>query len=51
MLVKEGDINSNTTIVAVYPELLGVMNSEYENIQLDQLLSHLRNETELPNNK
>jgi CubicO group peptidase (beta-lactamase class C family) len=40
LLVQQGVINWNTTIADVYPELLGVMNSEYENIQLDQLLSH-----------
>ncbi|MCJ8321162.1 MAG: beta-lactamase family protein [Colwellia sp.] len=40
MLVKQGVINWHTTISEVYPELLGVMNSKYENIQLDQLLSH-----------
>jgi CubicO group peptidase (beta-lactamase class C family) len=40
MLVKQGIINWNTTIADVYPELSGVMKSEYENIRLDQLLSH-----------
>jgi len=40
MLVKQGVISWNTTIVDVYPELSGVMNSKYEDIRLDQLLSH-----------
>jgi len=40
MLVKQGVINWGTTIVEVYPELSGVMNSKYEEIRLDQLLSH-----------
>jgi CubicO group peptidase (beta-lactamase class C family) len=40
MLVKQGTISWSTTIADVYPELSGVMNSKYENIRLDQLLSH-----------
>ncbi|NQY89393.1 MAG: beta-lactamase family protein [Colwellia sp.] len=40
MLVKQGVIHWNTTIAEVYPELSGVMNSKYENVQLEQLLSH-----------
>ena len=40
ILVKQGTIKWSTTISDVYPELLGVMNSQYENIRFDQLLSH-----------
>ncbi len=40
MLVKQGVLSWSTTIVDVYPELSGVMNSEFEDIRLDQLLSH-----------
>ncbi len=40
MLVKQGVISWDTTIVDVYPEFSGVMNSHYENVRLDQLLSH-----------
>ncbi len=40
MLVQQGVLSWNTTIVDVYPELSGVMNVNYENIQIDQLLSH-----------
>jgi CubicO group peptidase (beta-lactamase class C family) len=40
ILVKQGVINWNTTIGDVYPELLGLMKSDYENVRLDQLLSH-----------
>ena len=40
MLVKQGVISWNTTIAEVYPELSGVMNNNYENVRLDQLLSH-----------
>lgn len=40
MLVQQGVISWDTTIVDVYPELSGVMNSNYESVRLDQLLSH-----------
>ena len=40
VLVKQGVINWHTTIADVYPELVGVMNNQYESIRLDQLLSH-----------
>ncbi|WP_019026853.1 serine hydrolase domain-containing protein [Colwellia piezophila] len=40
MLVKQGIINWDTTIADVYPELSGIMNSHYENVRLEQLLSH-----------
>jgi len=40
MLVKQGVISWDTTIAEVYPELSGVMNNNYENVRLDQLLSH-----------
>lgn len=40
MLVQQGVISWSTTIADVYPELTGVMNSRYENVKLDQLLSH-----------
>ena len=40
MLVQQGVLSWNTAIVDVYPELSGVMNVNYENIQIDQLLSH-----------
>jgi len=40
ILVKQGVISWDTTIADVYPELSGVMNSTYETVQLDQLLSH-----------
>jgi len=39
MLVEQGVINWSTTISDVYPELSGEMN-KYENVRLDQLLSH-----------
>jgi len=40
VLVKQGDISWDTTIKDVYPELSGVMHSQYKNIRIDQLLSH-----------
>jgi CubicO group peptidase (beta-lactamase class C family) len=40
ILVKQGVISWSTTIADVYPELLGVMHSQYENVRLDQLLTH-----------
>lgn len=40
LLVKQGVISWSTTIADVYPELAGVMNNNYENVRLDQLLSH-----------
>ncbi|WP_019025655.1 serine hydrolase domain-containing protein [Colwellia piezophila] len=40
ILVKQGVLSWSTTIADVYPELSGVMNVKYENIRLDQLLSH-----------
>lgn len=40
LLVNQGVMSWNTTIADVYPELLGIMNSQYENVRLDQLLSH-----------
>ncbi|MFT6928495.1 MAG: CubicO group peptidase (beta-lactamase class C family) [Psychromonas sp.] len=40
ILVKQGVISWNTTIADVYPKLSGVMNSQYENVRIDQLLSH-----------
>jgi CubicO group peptidase (beta-lactamase class C family) len=40
LLVKEGVISWNSTIASVYPELVGVMRSEYQDVRLDELLSH-----------
>jgi CubicO group peptidase (beta-lactamase class C family) len=40
ILVKQGVISWSTTIADVYPELTGVINGQYENVRLDQLLSH-----------
>ncbi len=40
ILVKQGVLSWSTTVADVYPELSGVMNVKYENIRLDQLLSH-----------
>jgi len=40
ILVKQGVISWDTSIADVYPELAGIMNSHYETVRLDQLLSH-----------
>jgi CubicO group peptidase (beta-lactamase class C family) len=40
MLVKQELFEWDTTIAEIYPELVGVMQTSYENIRLDQLLSH-----------
>ncbi len=40
LVVKEGIINWDSTIADVYPELLGIMRPEYQEIRLDELLSH-----------
>ncbi|MCJ8273401.1 MAG: beta-lactamase family protein [Psychrosphaera sp.] len=40
LLVKQGTLQWNTTIVEVFPELQGVMRAEYESVRLDELLSH-----------
>jgi CubicO group peptidase (beta-lactamase class C family) len=40
LLVKEGVISWNSTLASVYPELVNVMRSEYQDVRLDELLSH-----------
>ncbi|NQZ05753.1 MAG: beta-lactamase family protein [Algicola sp.] len=40
LLVKQGTLQWNTTIAEVFPELQGVMRTEYESVRFDELLSH-----------
>jgi CubicO group peptidase (beta-lactamase class C family) len=39
-LVDQGVISWNTTVANVYPNLVGNIRSEYENVRMDELLSH-----------
>lgn len=39
-LVEQGVISWDTTISDIYPNLVGTMRQEYEDVQLDELLSH-----------
>ena len=47
LLVKNGIIRWDSAIAEVYPELVGIMRPEYQNVRLDELLSHTSG---LPNN-
>ena len=50
LLVKEGLIGWDTTLGEMFPDLIGVMRPEYENVRLDMLLSHTSGlPIELPN--
>ncbi len=40
LLVKEDVISWDSTIADVYPEFRGIMRSEYQDVRLDELLSH-----------
>jgi CubicO group peptidase (beta-lactamase class C family) len=40
VLVERGDLSWDTTIGAVFPELVGTMNEEYEDVRLEELLYH-----------
>lgn len=40
VLVEDGVMGYDTTITQVFPEWTGHINSEYENVRLDELLSH-----------
>ena len=40
VLVQQGVLDWDTTISDVYPELVGTMRAEYQNITLEHLLSH-----------
>jgi len=40
LLVKEGVVSWDLTIADVYPEISGIMRSEYQDIRLDEILSH-----------
>jgi CubicO group peptidase (beta-lactamase class C family) len=40
LLVKNGFIQWNSTLEDVYPELVGTMLPEYQDVRLDELLSH-----------
>ena len=40
MLIDEGKLRWDTTIADVFPELKGRMNQQYENVTVEQLLTH-----------
>jgi CubicO group peptidase (beta-lactamase class C family) len=40
MLIDEGKLRWDTTIADVFPELKGKMDAQYENVTLEQLLTH-----------
>lgn len=40
LLVKNGFIQWDSTLEDVYPELVGTMRTEYQDVRLDELLSH-----------
>jgi D-alanyl-D-alanine carboxypeptidase len=39
-LVENGEVSWDTTIAGVFPDLVGSIRSEYEDVRLDELLSH-----------
>ncbi len=39
-LVEKGEVSWETTIAEIFPDLVGSIRSEYENVRLDELLSH-----------
>ena len=40
MFIEEGKLRWDTTIAQVFPELTGKMNKQYENVTVEQLLTH-----------
>jgi CubicO group peptidase (beta-lactamase class C family) len=40
VLIEEGKLRWDTTIASVFPELKGQMDKEYENVTIEQLLTH-----------
>ena len=40
VLIEEGKLRWDTTIASVFPELKGQMDKEYENVTVEQLLTH-----------
>ena len=40
LMVKEGILSWDMTLAQVFPELVGLMQSEYESVRVDEILSH-----------
>src|ERR1700677_771378 len=40
MLIEDGKLNWDTTIIDVFPEFKGLIDPQYENVTVEQLLTH-----------